>query len=154
LLCATGCLGRVSTWERRRRSTSLLFLSPALSRLNSFQHAFPHVSGVMIIVNEDHEKQDSYSGLSIRPPDRVARRRRSLSTLPDYEASEAQYSRRLINKNTKVWHQTKLWRAILFSLLTYALLTIIIGVPIIVKVSTHSGASTMLKYFYLVILRK
>jgi len=91
----------------------------------------------MIIVNEDHEKQDSYSGLSIRPPDRVARRRRSLSTLPDYEASEAQYSRMLMSKNTKVWHQTKLSRAILFSLLTYALLMTVIGVPIIVKVSTY-----------------
>lgn len=128
----------------RWRSTSLLFLPPVLSRLDSSEHALPHVSGVMIIVNEDHEKQDTDSGLFIRPPDRVARRRRSLSTLPDYEASEAQYSRRLINKNIKVWHQTKLWRAILFSLLTYALLTVVIGVPIIVKVSTYSKASTIL----------
>ncbi|KAF5351895.1 hypothetical protein D9756_007550 [Leucocoprinus leucothites] len=89
----------------------------------------------MIVVTEDHEKQDSYSGPTIRLPERVARRRRSLSPLPDYEASQAQYRRDSVldEKDTKAWHQTKLWRAVLFLLLTYALLTTVIGVPIIVK---------------------
>ena len=110
----------------------------------------------MIIVTEDHEKQDSYSGPTIRLPDRVARRRRSLSTLPDYEASEAQYrlSHRLNSKTVKDWHQTKLWRAILFLLLTYALLATVVGVPIIVKVSAHSWASAILNDTYLAALRE
>jgi hypothetical protein len=91
-----------------------------------------------MIVNEDRgEKQDSYDGPTIRLPERAVRRRRSLSPLPDYEASEAQYKRNvtLDSKTQRAWHQTKIWRAVLFLLLTYALLTTVIGVPIIVKVS-------------------
>ncbi|KXN91055.1 hypothetical protein AN958_03122 [Leucoagaricus sp. SymC.cos] len=89
----------------------------------------------MIVVSEGHEKQDTYTGPTIRLPERVARRRRSLSPLPDYEASQAQYRRSLVldHKNKQAWHQSKIWRAILFLLLTYAILTTVIGVPIVVK---------------------
>ncbi|KAF9454026.1 hypothetical protein P691DRAFT_657243 [Macrolepiota fuliginosa MF-IS2] len=87
----------------------------------------------MIVLNgnEEPQKQDSYNGLTIRAPERVARRRRSWSPLPDYEASEAQYRRSLALEHKKMWHQTKVWRAVLFLLLAYALLTTVIGVPII-----------------------
>lgn len=90
----------------------------------------------MIVVNDDQEKQDSYNGPTIRPPERVARRRRSWSPLPDYEASEAQYRKSLALEHKKAWHQTKMWRAVLFLLLAYTLLTIVVGVPIIVTVSS------------------
>jgi hypothetical protein len=97
----------------------------------------------MIVVDEAREKQDSYDGPTIRLPERVLRRRRSLSPLPDYEASEAQYRQAVAFEKKKAWHQTKMWRAALFLLLTYALLTTAIGVPIIVKVSfslSHIGS--------------
>lgn len=91
----------------------------------------------MIVLNdnEEHQKQDVCKAPTIRAPERVARRRRSWSPLPDYEASEAQYRQNLALEHKKAWHQTRVWRAILFVLLAYALLTTVVGVPIIVKVS-------------------
>ncbi len=85
--------------------------------------------------NQDRQKQDSYDGQTVRVPERVARRRRSWSPLPDYESSEAQYRHSLALDRKKAWHQTRVWRGILFLLLAYALLTTAIGVPIIVTVN-------------------
>lgn len=87
--------------------------------------------------NEDRQKQDAYKGptVRVRVPERVARRRRSWSPLPDYEASEAQHRQSLAFDRKKAWHQAKVWRGVLFLLLAYTLLTTAIGVPIIVTVN-------------------
>ncbi|KAJ3568857.1 hypothetical protein NP233_g5439 [Leucocoprinus birnbaumii] len=137
--CYAECqIGKEAGNKRSSSTSPLSFLLP-VKRAPLFPapplQAFANVLGIMIIPAEDHEKQDLYTGPTLRLPDRVARRRRSFSTLPDYEASQAQYRGTPVPeaKKTRPWHQTKLWRAILFLLLTYTLLTTVIGVPIIVK---------------------
>jgi hypothetical protein len=136
--------------ERDGRLFSTTPLLPVLPRALSSSSHLANVSVSMIIVKDDQDKHDSYNGPTIRPPERVARRRRSLSPLPDYEASEAQYRKSFILDHKLAWHQSRMWRAILFLLLTYTLLTIVVGVPIIVTVSQllPSKRQTMANFQY------
>lgn len=88
----------------------------------------------MIVLDGDKNrpKDDSYPGPTVRLPERVLRRRRSWSPLPDYEASEAQYRRDLDLDTKPPRFQMRIRKGVFLTLLVYALLTTVIGVPIII----------------------
>lgn len=92
----------------------------------------------MIILDEEDQLrtkqlQDPFiGGPTLRFPEKVAGR--SDSPLPDYETSEAR--QKLIVKENYLNKRVdpRLWRAIIYALGIYVLLSIIIGVPIVMVV--------------------
>ncbi|KAG5341425.1 hypothetical protein C0989_010535 [Termitomyces sp. Mn162] len=105
----------------------------------------------MIIL--DVEEKESFKQIhdpflgrpTLRFPEKAASR--SDSPLPDYETSEAR--QKLIAKELSAKYnriEPRLWRAILYALLIYVLLTIVIGVPIIVVKTRQKAHSVPSNY--------
>jgi hypothetical protein len=88
----------------------------------------------MIILEEvaEQTKDDKFDGLTLRHPQTAYTR--STSPLPDYETSEAQ-QREITIPSSIFKLDAKSWRAALFALCVYTLLTLAIAVPIIVLAS-------------------
>lgn len=85
----------------------------------------------MIILDGEADRQaklDSFSGPTIRHPERAATR--SFSTLPDYDTSEAQH--RSFTKPPPTIFDSKFWRAALYALVVYIILSAVIGIPLVV----------------------
>ncbi|GLB37617.1 putative endoplasmic Reticulum Oxidoreductin 1 (ERO1) [Lyophyllum shimeji] len=98
-------------------------------------------NGTMSCLDEQEQRrskqlQDSFSGLTLRYPEKAAVR--SESPLPDYETSEAR--QKLIAKEYSRYKgiDPRLWRAILYAFIIYVVLSLVIGLPIIlVKKRQH-----------------
>lgn len=94
----------------------------------------------MIILNGEADRQaklDSFSGPTIRHPERAATR--SFSSLPDYDTSEAQH--RSCTKPPSTIFDSKFWRAALYALVVYIILSAVIGIPLVVLVRIHLSIS-------------
>lgn len=92
----------------------------------------------MIILDGEADRQaklDSFSGSTIRHPERATTR--SFSPLPDYDTSEAQH-RSTKPPSTHIF-DSKFWRAVLYSLVVYIILSAVIGIPLVVLKSKGKG---------------
>ncbi|KIK09906.1 hypothetical protein K443DRAFT_671220 [Laccaria amethystina LaAM-08-1] len=86
----------------------------------------------MIILDGEADRQaklDSFSGPTIRHPERATTR--SFSPLPDYDTSEAQHRSFTKPPSTHIF-DSKFWRAALYALVVYIILSAVIGIPLVV----------------------
>jgi len=105
--------------------------------------SFVHESSSrMIILDGEADRQaklDSFSGPTIRHPERASTR--SFSPLPDYDTSEAQHRSFTKPPSTHIF-DSKFWRAVLYALVVYIILSAVIGIPLVVLVRIHLSFST------------
>lgn len=93
----------------------------------------------MIILDGETDRQaklDSFSGPTIRHPERATTR--SFSPLPDYDTSEAQHRSFTKSPSTHIF-DSKFWRAVLYALVVYIILSAVIGIPLVVLKSKGKG---------------
>ncbi|KAK0461283.1 uncharacterized protein EV420DRAFT_1531262 [Desarmillaria tabescens] len=87
----------------------------------------------MIILEEADQQaklDSSVAGPTLRFPDRAVGR--SSSPLPDYETSQAQHNLTPTRKSLHSRVDARFWRATLYALVIYVVLSVVIGVPLIV----------------------
>jgi len=90
----------------------------------------------MIILSDQDSKDDTYSGTTLRHPSLA--RTRSSATLPPYE----QYAPSLITtlssapvRKVKFYRNQRVWKIAGIAFVVYVALTLLIGLPIILRVS-------------------
>lgn len=90
----------------------------------------------MIILDAEDQRRSKENspaaGLTLRFPEKAVAR--SDSPLPDYETSEARQKFLLQSASEHRRLDGRLWRAILYALVIYVLLSAVIGVPIVLLV--------------------
>ncbi|KAK0212862.1 hypothetical protein DFS33DRAFT_74978 [Desarmillaria ectypa] len=87
----------------------------------------------MIILEEADQQvkfDSSVAGPTLRFPDRAVGR--SSSPLPDYETSQAQHNLTPTRKPLHNKVDARFWRATLYALVIYVVISVVIGVPLIV----------------------
>lgn len=97
----------------------------------------------MILTDEDDPqtiKDPPIALPTVRYPERAAARR-PCSPLPDYETSQALAYNRLNDSQSTLYKPPRRrflnWRAAVVSLAVYILLTLVIGIPIVLKVPPY-----------------
>lgn len=96
----------------------------------------------MILVDEDDAKDIPVTNPTIRYPERAAGRR-PCSPLPDYETSQALTYNNFDDSSSTLYKPPARrrflnWKAVLVSLVAYIIVTLVIGIPIILRVKFPS----------------
>jgi len=107
----------------------------------------------MIILDGEADgqtKEDTYNGLTLRHPQ--AAFTRSTSPLPDYDTSEAQHWKAIAEPPVRWKVDPRFWKAGLYALAIYVLLSILIVIPILVWVClffiTH--VKPVIEFFFVI----
>lgn len=91
---------------------------------------------MIIEVAQPTKDKDKFNGLTLRHPQAAYTRSTSPAPLlPDYDTSEAQHRDVAKLRSSKFELDAKTWRAVLYALALYIILTVSIAVPIIIVVS-------------------
>lgn len=96
----------------------------------------------MIILDGEADgrtKEDTYNGLTLRHPQ--AAFTRSTSPLPDYDTSEAQHWKTIADPPVRWKLDPRFWKAGLYALVIYVLLSILIVVPILIWKTRKESSS-------------
>jgi hypothetical protein len=97
----------------------------------------------MIVLDDQDQSTKAYSSVASsarRVPEGTRKSTSTTCSLPDYETSQAYQKPELEKTSTFLCIQRvdrKFWRAVLFALIIYIVISLIIGLPFLIIVSTY-----------------